>query len=53
MTPQLSIVIVNFNGGRHLHNCLASLGAYPPAIPHEIVVVDNGSTDETAAIASR
>ena len=41
----LSIVIVNFNGGTHVANCLASLAAAPPATPHEIVVVDNASTD--------
>jgi GT2 family glycosyltransferase len=51
MTPQLSIVIVNFNGGRHLDDCLASLAAYSPAIPHEIVVVDNASTDDSLAAA--
>ena len=41
----LSIVIVNFNGGAHIANCLASLDAAPPATSHEIVVVDNASTD--------
>lgn len=49
MTPRLSIVIVNFNGRGHLENCLASLAANPPEIPHEIVVVDNASTDDSAA----
>ncbi len=41
----LSIVIVNFNGGVHIANCLASLDAAAPSTPHEIVVVDNASTD--------
>jgi N-acetylglucosaminyl-diphospho-decaprenol L-rhamnosyltransferase len=41
----LSIVIVNFNGGAHIGNCLASLDAAPPSTPHDIVVVDNASTD--------
>ena len=41
----LSIVIVNFNGGAHIGNCLASLDAAPPSTRHEIVVVDNASTD--------
>ena len=53
MTPRLSIVIVNFNGGRHLENCLASLASHPPAITHEIVVVDNASTDGSLAAAER
>ena len=41
----LSIVIVNYNAKRHLENCLHSLTSSPPAIGHEIVVVDNASTD--------
>lgn len=51
MNPRLSIVIVNFNGGRHLEACLASLAAHPPAVVHEIVVVDNASTDDSLATA--
>lgn len=51
MTPRLSIVIVNFNGRGHLENCLASLAAHPPAASHEVVVVDNASTDGSAVIA--
>jgi hypothetical protein len=45
----VSIVIVNFNGGSHTRNCLAALAAHPPAVPHEIILVDNGSTDDSAA----
>ena len=45
MTPRLSIVIVNFNGGAHLEHCLGSLEHHPPRTPFEIVVVDNASTD--------
>jgi GT2 family glycosyltransferase len=45
MTPRLSVVVVNFNGGMHVENCLASLALHPPLCPHEIVVVDNGSAD--------
>ena len=52
MTPRLAIVIVNFNGRGHLEKCLASLAANPPAVPHEIVVVDNASTDGSAAVVS-
>ena len=53
MTPRLSIVIVNFNGGGHLDNCLASLDAHPTAAATEIVVVDNASTDGSAAAVAR
>lgn len=47
MSSHLAIVIVSFNVRDHLARCLASLAAHPPARPHEIVVVDNGSTDGT------
>jgi GT2 family glycosyltransferase len=44
----LSIVIVNFNGGAHIGNCLASLQAAPASIAHDVVVVDNASSDGSA-----
>jgi hypothetical protein len=53
VTPRLSIVIVNFNGGTHLENCLRSLAEHPPSLPVETVVVDNGSTDGSAAVVAR
>jgi GT2 family glycosyltransferase len=43
----LSIIIVNFNARQHLENCLRSLAASPPSIPHDVVVVDNGSSDDS------
>lgn len=49
MTPSLSIIIVNFNGRAHLEKCLASLAAAPPAVQHDITVVDNASTDDSVA----
>lgn len=45
MTPLLSIVIVSFNTKDDLLRCLHSLAAAPPAVPCEIVVVDNASRD--------
>jgi hypothetical protein len=45
----LSIIIVSFNTADELANCLASLRAHAPAMAHEIVVVDNASTDGTVA----
>ena len=45
----LSIVIVSFNARADLENCLRSLTSAPPAIPHDIVVVDNASRDGSAA----
>jgi N-acetylglucosaminyl-diphospho-decaprenol L-rhamnosyltransferase len=43
--PTLSIVIVNYNARQHLEDCLESLTSSPPAIPHDIIVVDNASAD--------
>ena len=48
MTPRLSIVIPALNASRTLPRTLAALAALDPA-PDEIVFVDNGSTDDTAA----
>jgi len=49
----LSIVIVSFNARADLMNCLLSLKQAPPAISHEIVVVDNASTDGSADAAAK
>src|SRR5581483_1945151 len=49
----LSIIIVSYNAASHLERCLESLHAAPPAVSHEIVVVDNGSTDGSVAAARR
>ena len=43
--PVLSIIIVNFNGGVLLDQCLESIFASPPAFGFEVVLVDNASTD--------
>jgi GT2 family glycosyltransferase len=45
--PRLSIVIVSYNSAAHLETCLRSLTDPPPHTDHEIVVVDNASTDGT------
>ncbi|MGH9141590.1 MAG: glycosyltransferase family 2 protein [Vicinamibacterales bacterium] len=49
----LSIIIVSFNARADLERCLESLRAAAPAAPHEIVVVDNGSTDGGVEAARR
>ena len=48
MPPLVSVVIANWNGRHHLEVCLPALvrQSYPP---HEIIVVDNGSTDGSLA----
>jgi GT2 family glycosyltransferase len=47
----LTIVIVSFNARADLAACLASLAAAPPRVPHQIVVVDNASEDDSVEAA--
>jgi N-acetylglucosaminyl-diphospho-decaprenol L-rhamnosyltransferase len=49
----LSIVIVSFNAGGDLERCLRSLHEAPPSVPHEIIVVDNASSDGSPDLARR
>lgn len=48
-TIQLSIIIVNWNTGELLRQCLASILRFPPSVPYEILVVDNASSDQSTA----
>ena len=45
MTPDLAIIIVNWNGGEFLRRSLESVAKFPPQVNYEVVVVDNASTD--------
>jgi GT2 family glycosyltransferase/glycosyltransferase involved in cell wall biosynthesis len=47
--PRASIVIPVFNQFAHTLQCLRALAAHPPQAAVEIIVVDDGSGDETAA----
>ena len=51
--PSMSIIIVSFNARADLERCLESLRAAAPATSHEILVVDNGSTDGSGDAARR
>ena len=53
MPVDLSIVIVSFNARADLDRCLASVRDAPPSRAHEIIVVDNASTDGSADAARR
>jgi glycosyltransferase involved in cell wall biosynthesis len=50
--PKVSVVVCTYNGGRTLEQCVRSLLAldYPD---YEVIVVDDGSTDDTRAILER
>ncbi len=47
--PRLTIVIVSYNSRADLEACLRSLTMRAPRLTHEIVVVDNASSDGTPA----
>jgi hypothetical protein len=49
----LSICMVNWNTRDHLRECLQSIATYPPGRPHEIIVVDNASSDGSADMLAR
>lgn len=47
VAPKASIVIPVFNQFAHTLACLRALSAHPPEAPVEVIVVDDGSRDET------
>ena len=51
-SPFVSVIVCSYNGGKTLAACLDSLGKlnYPE---YEIILVDDGSTDDTAYIAAQ
>ncbi len=51
-TPFVSVIVCSYNGAPTLAACLESLGKidYPA---YEVILVDDGSTDETPQIAAR
>jgi glycosyltransferase involved in cell wall biosynthesis len=51
-TPRVSVVVASYNGERTLRACLESLAQlrYPD---YEVILVDDGSTDATLAVAKQ
>jgi len=41
----ISIVIVNWNAGRQLYECIQSIAKYHNGLVESVVIVDNASTD--------
>src|SRR5262245_14573290 len=50
MTPTVSIIIVTYNSAAVIGACLRAVAALRFEAEHEIVVVDNASHDESAAL---
>ncbi len=46
---ELSIIIVNYNTRETTLECLASLFAFPPDVSFEVILLDNASSDGSAA----
>jgi GT2 family glycosyltransferase len=47
--PQASIIIPVFNQFEHTLSCLRAIAGHAPAMAIEVIVVDDGSSDETLA----
>jgi glycosyltransferase involved in cell wall biosynthesis len=52
-SPRISVIVPAYNEEKSLAECLLSLTHQKTHFPYEIIVVDNRSTDRTAAIAKR
>ncbi|TSC95587.1 MAG: putative glycosyltransferase [Parcubacteria group bacterium Athens1014_10] len=50
---RLSIIIVNYNTDTLLKDCLNSIFQYPPKKQFEIIVIDNGSTDDSVIMLEK
>lgn len=50
--PRLSFVVPVRNDARRLARCLESIERASASIEHEVIVADNGSTDDSAAVAA-
>ena len=48
--PAVSVIVVTHESAVDIAACLDSLRRHPPERSHEVIVVDNASTDGTAAI---
>lgn len=53
MSPELSVILCTWNRATLLDGALAALTRQADAPPHEILVVDNASTDDTRQVVAR
>jgi GT2 family glycosyltransferase len=50
--PSISVIIANYNGADYLRDCLSSLSAQT-FTDFEVIVVDNGSADDSVALIKK
>ena len=50
---KLSVVIITWNSERYVETCLRSVWMSLENIEHEIILVDNGSTDGTRSVLEK
>lgn len=48
--PEVSVIVVNYNGERFMRVCLQSLAIALEGVDHEVIVVDNASADASCAL---
>lgn len=51
--PEVSVVVPAFNAASSIASCIAALQRQETGLPYEIIIVDDGSTDNTADLAAR
>ena len=47
MNTDLSIIIVNWNGGELLRRCVETIVSSGPRVTYEVVIIDNASSDDS------
>lgn len=52
MAPLLSIIVLTWNSAEEIEACLNSLESNAGNVSHEVLVVDNASTDDTVALVT-
>lgn len=52
-TPAVTAIVLAYNHGRYIHQCLSSVLAEARDLPMEILVGDDQSSDDTGAIIAR
>jgi GT2 family glycosyltransferase len=52
MAHRTSVIIPTYNGASRIGECLKSLAAQEPLAPDEVIVVDDGSTQDVSAVVA-